>query len=357
MRVVLGEQKTSRLLPNGGRYWPKTNERPFHIVLFELDKKGRELLADGLFSRNDLLEDALHRIIQDVLDGFEKKRTASALRARRARPCAWSPSSTTATPSSGRQLVCFGTKSTETKALEVFTLREEVRDWDRPLAEEHLDQLFERHFKKLASGAKWQEAFITGDERKKIKALLEACTKPSLFGNNEEELRKKLRDVLDEIAGSFGIWKKSANQGPAPRHGRAAREPRHRRRSRVESQKPGFKNPLQGVRIYDRDNRLLGFVVYVASTKAKVEPLREALATNNHFHNVLVIYPDSAEPELELWQGSTPLRGRLTRGPKRTQFDGEGGVVQLLSRFFVVSKSAIEKPKQLARSWRGAPST
>ena len=76
--IVLGDQRTSRLIPNRGRYWPKTNERPFHIVLFELDKKGRELLADAFFNRNDLLEDALHRISQDVLDGFEKKRTASA---------------------------------------------------------------------------------------------------------------------------------------------------------------------------------------------------------------------------------------------------------------------------------------
>lgn len=352
--VVLGEQKTSRLLPNGGRYWPKTNERPFHIVLFELDKKGREVLADGLFSKNDLLEDALHRIIQDILDGFEKpKRAASTHQGGQTETLCVVSIVDDRNSTSGRQLVCFGTKSTETKALEVFTLREEVRDWDRPLAEEHLDQLFERHFKKLAGGAKWQEAFITGDERKKIKALLEACTKPSLFGDNEEELRKKLRDVLDEIAGSFGIWKKSANQGRRldmvelpVNHGIGA-DPE-------ESQKPGFKNPLQGVRIYDRDSRLLGFVVYVASTKAKVEPLREALATNNHFHNVLVIYPDSAEPELELWQGGTPLRGRLTRGARRTVFDGEGGVVQLLSRFFVVSKSAIEKPKQLAEelAWR-----
>ncbi|MBK6918551.1 MAG: hypothetical protein IPH07_14245 [Deltaproteobacteria bacterium] len=235
----------------------------------------------------------------------------------------------------------------------MFTLREEVRDWDRPLAEEHLDQLFSRHFEKLASGAKWQDAFITGAERKKIKDLLAVCTQGSLLGIAEEELRKKLRDVLDEIAGSFGIHRKSANQNRRldmielpVNHGIGA-DP-------VESQKPGFKNPLQGVRIYDRNERLLGFIVYVASTKAKVEPLRAALANNNHFHNVLVIYPDSAEPELELWQGGTPLRGRLTRGPKRTQFDGEGGVVQLLSRFFVVSKSAIEKPKQLAEelAWR-----
>jgi hypothetical protein len=155
----------------------------------------------------------------------------------------------------------------------VFTLREEVRDWDRPLAEEHLDQLFSRHFEKLASGAKWQDAFITGAERKKIKDLLAVCTQGSLLGIAEEELRKKLRDVLDEIAGSFGIHRKSANQNRRldmielpVNHGIGA-DP-------VESQKPGFKNPLQGVRIYDRDERLLGFIVYVASTKAKVEPLR-----------------------------------------------------------------------------------
>src|SRR5262249_47797195 len=140
--VVLGEQKTSRLLPNGGRYWPKTNDRPFHIVLFELDKKGREGLADGLFSGSDLLEDALHRIIQDVLDGFEKpKRAASSRLGTQTETLCVVSLVDDRNLSSGRQLVCFGTKSTETKALEVFTLREEVRDWDRPLAEEHLDQL------------------------------------------------------------------------------------------------------------------------------------------------------------------------------------------------------------------------
>jgi hypothetical protein len=351
--IVLGGQKTSRFLPNAGIYWPKTNERPFHIVLFELDMKGRELLAGRFFGETDQLEDALHRAVQDVLNGFEKQRAASTRQGQQTETlCVISVIDDRAS-NSGRQLVCFGTKSTETKALEIFTLREAVRDWDRALAEEHLDQLFERHFKKLASGAKWQDAFITGDERKKIKQLLEACTKPSLFGNDEENLRKKLRDVLDEIAGSFGIYKKSTNQKRRldmvelpVNHGIAA-DP-------VESQKPGFTNPLQGVRIYDRDNRLLGFVVYVASTKTKAELLRKALATNNHYHNVLVIYPDSAEPELELWQGGTPLRGRLTRGEKRAQFDGEGGVVHLLSRFFVVSKSAIEKPKQLAEelAWR-----
>lgn len=351
--IVLGDQRTSRLVPNKGRYWPKTNERPFHIVLFELERKGRELLVDGRFTKNDLLEDVLHRIIQDVLDGFEKKRTASARQGAQTETLCVVSIVDDRTSTAGRQLVCFGTKSTETKALEVFTIREEVRDWDRPLAEEHLDQLYSRHFEKLTGGAKWQDAFITGAERKKITDLLTACTQKNLLGTAEEELRKKLRDVLDEIAGSFGITKKAAignrrlDMVELPANHGIGADP-------VESQRPGFKNPLQGVRIYDRNERLLGFIVYVATSKVKVEPLRDALAANNHFHNVLVIYPDSAEPELELWQGGAPLRGRLTTGARRTVFDGAGGVVQLLSRFFVVSKSAIEKPKQLATelAWR-----
>ncbi len=356
--VILGTDPAARSLPERVHYWPKAEGRPFQTLLFELEGTGRTLLADDLFRQERLqlqVEDAQHRLIQHALVGFEKRGEARTAEVRRG-----SQTETLVVVSvaddrteSARQLVCFGTKSTTTGALEVFTLREAVRDWDRPLAEEHLDQLFSRHFEKLASGVKWQDAFITGPERKKIRDLLAACTQPTLHGIGEEDLRKKLRDVLDEIAGSFGINRKSANQNrrldmiELPMNHGIGADP-------LESQKPGFKNPLQGVRIYDRNARLLGFVVYVASTKAKVEPLRAALATNNHFHNVLVIYPDSAEPELELWQGSTPLRGRLTRGPKRTQFDGEGGVVQLLSRFFVVSKSAIEKPKQLAEelAWR-----
>jgi hypothetical protein len=282
--IVLGDQRTSRLIPNKGRYWPKTNERPFHIVLFELERKGRELLVDGRFNKNDLLEDVLHRIIQDVLDGFEKKRTASARQGAQTETLCVVSIVDDRTSTAGRQLVCFGTKCTETKALEVFTIREEVRDWDRPLAEEHLDQLYSRHFEKLTGGAKWQDAFITGAERKKIADLLTACTQKNLLGTADEELRKKLRDVLDEIAGSFGITKKAAignrrlDMVELPvNHGIGA-DP-------VESQQPGFKNPLQGVRIYDRNERLLGFIVYVATSKVKVEPLRDALVLR--FANML----------------------------------------------------------------------
>lgn len=147
--IVLGDQKTIRFLPSAGIYWQKTAERPFHIVLFELDMKGRDLLADPFFRQTDQLEDALHRIVQDVLEGFEKKRTASARQGAQTETLCVASIVDDRASTSGRQLVCFGTKSTTTGALEIFTLREEVRDWDRPLAEEHLDQLFERHFKKL----------------------------------------------------------------------------------------------------------------------------------------------------------------------------------------------------------------
>jgi hypothetical protein len=350
------QQKLGAEYTPGAHYWPKTAERPFHVVLVRVQQPGSGLLATKATRDLQLLEDEVHRRLQDGLAWFERggpRRTPHMPKGAQIDTLYVVAVTDDRNKRAPRQLVCFGTKSTTTSALEAFFLREEVLDWDDALAREHLDQLFERHFERLAGGAKWQDAFISSSERKKVRDLLLACTQSTLIGNAEENLRSRLRDVLDEIAGSFGIHRKGANQNRRldmielpVNHGIGA-DP-------VESQKPGFKNPLQGVRIYDRNERLLGFIVYVASTKAKVEPLRQALATNNHFHNVLVIYPDSAEPELELWQGSIPLRGRLTRGPKRSQFDGEGGVVHLLSRFFVVSKSAIEKPKQLATelAWR-----
>ncbi|MBX3246106.1 MAG: hypothetical protein KF901_02875 [Myxococcales bacterium] len=361
--VVLGDQKTNRFLPPGATYWPKTTERPFHIVLFELEPKGSVILRDSFFRQNDQLEDALHRIVQDALEGFERGgagRTADRKQGAQTETLCVVSVADDRRDGPERQLVCFGTKCIATNALEVFTLREEARDWaergDRPLAEEHLGQLFERHFKPLSHGAKWQEAFVSGAERKKAAALVEAC-RPKLFGEAEETLKRTVRDLLDEIAWSFGIPRKKANQNRClemvdlPANHSIAVDP-------DESRRPGFTNALRGVRIYDSSERLLGFIVYFPSDKADLERLRTELRTHNHFHNVLVIYPKgdgpNSDPELELWQGPEPLRGRLVSGNRRSRFDGEGGIVQLLSRFFVVSKSAIDKPSQLATelAWR-----
>lgn len=358
--IVLGDQKTNRFLPNGVTYWKKTTDRPFHIVLFELEKKGRDLLSDPFFRQLDQLEDALHRVVQDALEGFERGgegRTADRRQGAQTDTLCVVSIVDDRTSGTGRQLVCFGTKCVATDALEVFTLREEARDWaergDRPLAEEHLGQLYERHFKPLSSGAKWQEAFVSGAERRKAAALIAACRQAKLFGNAEETLRQAVRDLLDEIAWSFGIQRKKANQNRClemvelPANHSIAVDP-------DESRRGGFKNQLRGVRIYDSSERLLGFIVYFPTDKADAERIREELRAHNHFHNVLVIYPNGDAPELELWQGPEPLRGRLVAGNRRSRFDGEGGVVQLLSRFFVVSKSTVEKPKQLAEelAWR-----
>src|SRR5688572_6762152 len=79
-RIILGDQRTTTHLPSAGRYWPKTSERPLHCVLFELDKKGRELMADPLFRPHDQLEGAVHRLTQDILDGFDRKRLADQVK-------------------------------------------------------------------------------------------------------------------------------------------------------------------------------------------------------------------------------------------------------------------------------------
>jgi hypothetical protein len=353
--IILGDQRTARMLPPRAIYWKKTTERPFHIVLFELEKKGSELFDGGFFRAPDQLEDALHRIVQDILEGFERRRTAVQQKGPQTETLAVVSVIDDRTLETGRQIVCFGTKCVATDSMESFTLREEVRDWDRPLGEEHLEQLFHRHFRRLADGAKWQDAFVSGPERDKARTLLDICRKPDLFGQQPKRLKEAIFLLLDQLALSFGVGRtKQFQNQPAslemedlpPNHSIAV--------SPEASRKKSFANPLSGVRVFDSSDRLLGYIVYVVDKKEDHDRLRRQLEEHNHFHNVLVIYPDENGGKLELWQGSKPLEGRLTRGSSRARFDGVGGIVQLLSRFFIVSKSAIDKPEQLARelAWR-----
>lgn len=358
--VVLGTQKTSRFLPLGATYWPKTTDRPFHILLFELELPGSAILQHGFFRQSDHLEDALHRIVQDVLEGFERGgfgRRADVRQGPQHETLCVVSVLDDRYGDTAQQLVCFGTKSVETNSLEVFTLREEARDWaargDRALAEEHLGQLYERHFQPLAKGANWQTAFVSGPERKKASALLEAARTVGRDEATEDRLRGAVHELLDEIARSFGVRRRREGRKHflemvdlPPNHAIGVDPDASWRR--------GFENPLRGVRIYDGSERLLGFIVYFPNGTADLDRLRESLRAHNHFHNVLVVHPDADEPELELWQGAEPLRGRLLSGSRRSRFDGEGGVVQLLSRFFVVSKSEISRPSELATelAWR-----
>ena len=358
--VILGTQATDRFLPERATYWPKTNARPFHVLSFDLGLPASALLANAFFRRSDQLEDALHRIAQDVLEGFERGgtgRTADVRRAPQQETLCVVSVSDDRNGAEPRQVVCFATKSVQTGALEAFTLREEARDWaargDLALAREHLGQLYERHFSPLAAGDKWQDAFVSGPERDKSLALLEVVRSFGGGASGEAELRGRVRDLLDEIAWSFGIPRRGDDAGRCldmvelPENHGIGVDP-------DASWNKGFRNPLRGVRIYDASERLLGFIVYFPRSGADLERLREGLRAHNHFHNVLVVHPDIDEPVLELWQGSEPLRGRLIQGARRSRFDGAGGVVQLLSRFFVVSRSAIGRPADLAveLAWR-----
>lgn len=351
--LIAGTPLTMRFLPNAATYWPESNTRPFHMVLFELEKPARELMQDRNFK---LLEDAIHRMIQDVLAGFEKggptRETQSRQGAQHKTLCVISVPDDRG-EGEPRQVVCFGTKCTSTDALEVFTLREEVRDWakrgDRLLAEEHLSQIYKRHFVPLIEGKNWQDAFVSGEERKKASKLIELSKKASFEGPHADSLTDAACDLLNQVAKSFGIFgaRGTLRYTSLPSDHSIAEDPE-------VSRKPGYKNPLKGIRVYDPEQRLLGFLVYLPSPEITRNELTQKLQQHNHFHNVLVIYPDLEGSHFELWQGSAPLKGRLVSGTKESQFDGEGGIVQVLSRFFVVTRTSIEKPQQLAKelAWR-----
>lgn len=354
--VILGGDPAARSLPPRVYFWGKSGGRPYQTLLFELDRGGLALLEDTLFReerKQRQLEDAVHRLIQYVLVGFEKGGEGRTADVRKG------PQSETLVIVSvrddreggDRHLVCFGTRCVATSAMEVFTLREEARDWDRPLAEEHLRQLFQRHFKKLGDGEKWQDAFVSGKERAQARKLMDECSR---LLPDAKQIEDAVRTLLDEIAGSFGVKRKEVAGGKQRLPTYALPENHGIGVSPQAALKKGFKNPLKGFRVFDAEERLLGYIVYVVDKKADADKLREQIRANNHFHNVLVVYPDQAGATLELWQGTTPLQGRLVGGARQSRFDGEGGVVQLLSRFIVVSKSPIATPAHLATelAWR-----
>jgi hypothetical protein len=110
--------------------------------------------------------------------------------------------------------------------------------------------------------------------------------------------------------------------------------------------KHGGRNPFGGVTLRDENSRLLGYIVYPLKAKKDAEKLRKYLEINNRFHNVLVVFPDGNETTLELWQGREPLAGKLRKGKG---FEGAAEVVNLLSRFFVVSKAKVRNPSELAQ--------
>lgn len=344
--VILSTDAAAKHLPDLVYYWPKSDDRPYQTLLFELEQPGSDILKTKLFNplgRQQLLEDALSRFVQHTLRGFEKggeRRTASVRQGRQTETlCIISVLDDREKENGKTHLVCFGTKNKTNDSLETFHIREEAKLWEPQIRDDHLGKLYDRHFKKLASD-KWQNAFISPQERKLARKLLDTCIDNKA---TEHEIEKSVVDLLEEIAGSYGLRRKGGKGGrrlkpfQLPKDHDIGSDPETRGESH---------NPFQGMTLRDEKNRLLGYIIYCLDEKENAEKLRNYLQANNRFHNVLVIYPDGDHAELELWQGKTVLPGKLLKSGAK--YSGEGEVVNLLSRFFVVSKAKVKNPVELA---------
>jgi hypothetical protein len=347
--VILGDDPAAKYLSDQVYYWSQSGDRPYQTLLFELETKGTDLLKTPLFrslKSQQILEDALSRLVQMALKGFERGgelRTASVKQGRQTETlCIVSCKDDRENGNNSVNLVCFGTVSADQNSLETFHIREEAKYWEPQIRDDHLEKLYKRHFSKLISD-KWQNAFISGEERKLARKLLDICIDHKY---NEKQIQKSAVELLEEIAKSFGLRRKGGKGGrrliafDLPSDHDIGADP-----EKIE--KHGGANPFKGMTLRDENNRLLGYIIYCLDEKKDAVELRTHLKTNNRFHNVLIIYPDGDHAELELWQGKTPLAGKLTK--QGANYQGEGEVVNLLSRFFVVSKAKVRNPVELAQ--------
>jgi hypothetical protein len=346
--VIRSKDAVARCIPEHVVYWPKTSTRPHQTILIEADLTHRELLDIPAFksqklSHLDIAEDALARLVAEVLEGYQRGNEgleASALKGAKSETLCVVSIVDERAGHSGR-LACFGTFNRETGGLETFFLTEHARIWDRADARDRLGLLYERQFSKLG-GQSWQEAFTTSDERKLSNDLLEVCTREVVA---ETDLQKSILDLLDTIANGFGLGKKKK----AGRRLQAFVLPGdHDIGIDPEDRDTDFSgvNPFRGVTLRDDRNRLLGYIVYPLTKKTDAERLRQHLSKHNRFHNVLVVYPDANQATFELWQGKDQLTGKLRKGQAHTD---AADVVNLLSRFFVVSRAKVRNPPELAQ--------
>jgi hypothetical protein len=344
--IVLGDQRTSPLpSERQGNLLAEDQRAPVPHRALRARQEGRELLEDGSSAHPTSSKTRSTASSRTSSRASRSKRTADPQQGAQTETLCVVSVVDDRNSESGRQIVCFGTKSTDhRRARGVHAPRggarlgsPACRGAPRPALRASLQEA-----RRAAPSGRTPSSRARSARRSRRSSR--SARNPDLLGQNKKLLKKLFATSSIEIAGSFGIGRRARTRTAASRW-RSCPEPRHRR-DPDESQKPGFKNPLQGVRIYDRDDRLLGFIVYVASTKGRSSPAETLETTTTSTTS------SSSTPTAPSRNSSS---GRATRrwwSPharlRSPSFDGEGGVVQLLSRFFVVSKSAIEKPKQLA---------
>lgn len=345
--VIRSDDAVARYLPDRLSYWPKTTSRPYQTLLFESELNHRKLLEIPAFKNRqidhlDIVEDALARMVSEALKGFQTGGETVTADVRKGNKDETLCIVSILDEREGEQvrLVCFGTQNKSTGGLETFQITEQTRLWERQLAYEYLGLLYERQFKKLIS-QDWQEAFTTTDERKQAEKLLEVCTREE---PSQSDIREGVLDLLEKIARSFGLRKKS---GAARLLQVYELPPDHDIGIDPEELENSFsgQNPFGGVTIRDGRNCLLGYIIYPLENKTDAARLTKYLEQHNRFHNVLVVYPDQKEAHLELWQGNKQLTGKLRKGQGHKD---AASVVNLLSRFFVVSKAKVKNPRDLA---------
>jgi len=348
--VIRSTDAVARHLPDRVAYWPQTTSRKYHTLLFETDLTDGQLLSIPAFRSRKMahlgiVEDALARLVSEALAGFQHGGEGVTANVRMGRMdetlCLISIVDSRDSEQDPVRLVCFGTKNKSTGSLETFHVAEQTRFWDPVLAREHLRLLYDRQFKKLAAHD-WQEAFTTSEERKLADKLLAVCMRRA---PKEHDIETSVLDLLDAIAKSFGLRK----------HAKSARvllafklPADHSIGIDSENREGGFggKNLFGGVTLRDARSRLLGYIVYPLNSRSDASRLRKHLEKNNRFHNVLVVYPDEDQACLELWQGQEQLTGKLRKGQG---YKDAADVVNLLSRFFVVSKAKVRNPTELAQ--------
>ncbi len=352
--LIRSADAVARYLPERASYWPKTAARPYQTLLFEESIKSSELLKIPAFRNTELqflddLEAALARLVSEALDGFQRggEGVTADVRKGRKQETLCIVSIIDEREVEPVRLICFGTWNKGAEGgLETFQISEQTRLWkDRSLAREYLGLLYERQFKKLAS-VDWQDAFTTTEERKQAEKLLDICTRTN---PTKQDIQESVLGLLETIAKTYDLQKRKGGVRRLEASDLPAGHDIGMSPDQADSKTLGV-NPFRGVTLRHRPDeekgRLLGYIVYPLKTKEDAALLRKHLSENNRFHNVLVVYPDAHQASLELWQGQDQLTGKLR---KEQGYRDAADVVNLLSRFFVVSKAKVRKPTQLAQ--------